>query len=249
MVIHAGISQAVAVTAIHEAKDFADKFLRLPRLPGVVIVVRRLLVGLISLAIQTEHSRHIARDAFGRVRRIEKCVELFQEIFPPAEQFDQTLNVMWHEPEILPAGRLLAHVIVIRLKWVIGRNPRAVHLPAAHETGRGVEHVRVIMRAGEKHFVVIFLAEFFGELGERVIVPAIFQSFVHAGVTARFRRTRMFHEVIMHPALLHVFGEVTARAGGIGSVLAEKFINGSVIERQPSLPIAEIHEHRMIAVK
>src|SRR5882757_5443447 len=72
LIVHARIRETGLVAAIHEMQDFSDEFLRLPRLSGVIIVVGRLLIRLIALTIQTNHSCYIAGNAGGLIRSAEK---------------------------------------------------------------------------------------------------------------------------------------------------------------------------------
>lgn len=208
-----------------------------------------MLVGLVALAVQADHAGDVAGDALRVVRGVEKRIEFLEEIFAATDEVDEALNVVRHKPEILPTAGFLGHVVVIGFVGVVGRNPGAVGIFSAHEAGGGIEHVGIIMRTGEEHFVVVVLAEFFGEQGHCVIVPAIFQSFVHTGVASGVGRAGMFLEVVVDPAVLEVFGKVAAGAGGVHGVFAKVFIDGSVIEGQAALPIAEIHEHGVVAVE
>ena len=105
------------------------------------------------------------------------------------------------------------------------------------------------MRAGQEHFVVVLLAEFFRVERQRVIVPTVFQRFGDTGVAVRVRRAGMIHDDVVNPAFLLIFGQMAARPVRVGGVLAQKFIDARPVKIQAAFPVAEKHEHRVVAVK
>ena len=118
LVVHAGIGEAGRIAAVKPVQNLADQRLGFPRLAAPVIIISGLLVRLIALTILADQAGDIAGDAFWMIRRGKKFIELRAEFFPSAQQIDQALNIVRHEPERLPAAGLLHHEIVIRLQRI-----------------------------------------------------------------------------------------------------------------------------------
>src|SRR3546814_3643202 len=70
-----------------------------------------------------------------------------------------------------------------------------------------------IARTLEEHLVIVGLAELFGILRQRIIIPRIFHRGRSTRLAAGIRRAGVVigHDV-RNPALLDIFGEVTARS-------------------------------------
>src|SRR3546814_4528270 len=86
-----------------------------------------------AVDILADHPGASAADARRIIGFGEKLVELGVERVAAAEEADQPLHVVRHEPQRRPARRLLHHEIIIGLLRIEGRDPFAVG-------GRSEEH-------------------------------------------------------------------------------------------------------------
>src|SRR3546814_4594527 len=80
---------------------------------------------------------------------------------------------MRRQPQRRPPRRLFHHEIIIGFLRIERRYPFAVGGATADEADRFVEHVGVIARTLEEHLVIVGLAELFGILRKRIIIPRI----------------------------------------------------------------------------
>src|SRR3546814_19870093 len=80
-----------------------------------------LLVGLVAMDILADHAGAVAADSRRIIGFGEKLVELGVERIAAAEQADQPLDVVRHDPKCRPARRLLHPAILIGFGGKIDR--------------------------------------------------------------------------------------------------------------------------------
>ena len=85
---------------------------------------------------------------------------------------------MWYEPRILP--RISFGVIVVpvsrgeRRKWCF---PVSIGKLCPHETGRGIEHVFIVLGGFHEIEVVILFIQGFGHLCHTPVIVGVFEGF------------------------------------------------------------------------
>ena len=104
----------------------------------------------------------------------EKLVELVLERLRAAIEADHARHVVLDAEGVLPPVglRVVIKGNVLGIEWDA---PGTVRLLAAEETGRGVEHVLVVLRAFGEERGVLGFAERLGHLGDAPIVVGKFQ--------------------------------------------------------------------------
>ena len=165
---------AVRRVVIHFVQQFAGEFLCLPRLSGIAVEVCEIVAGLIAvgvLAFEAGNVGDIQREFVGF--ESEQVVQCLDELFPAAEELDETVHVMRSEESVVPWSGF--GIVPAGGENVERRGAAAVAVPAPEEGCRAVEHVHIVRRPAVIFFRNVFMSKFFRHSGNAPVIVCVFQ--------------------------------------------------------------------------
>ena len=170
-------AEAVGCGVVELSHDVAQLGCGLPWLSGVVVEVDDMVAGLVAVGILSDESADVGRRLGAQVALDgEELVELAEEGLLAAEEADESVRVVGHEPRVLP-GVALGVVVgaVDHLDGVELGPELSVAAQCAHELQLGVEVAAIRLAALEEQLVVGALAQQPRHAGHAVVVETVFE--------------------------------------------------------------------------
>ena len=173
--------KTIEVVGVHLAHRLAQQFRALPRLSDVVVHIENVVRRLVAVGILPDEAADVGRGIFAKVAfDDEERVELLDEFLFIAKHFHESVNVVGHEPRVLPRVALRKIVFAMgRTEGVEGLAPLACRGKSLDEAVGGVEMLLIEFATVHKILVISFFTEFFRHLRHAPVRQGIFESFRH----------------------------------------------------------------------
>lgn len=164
---------------IHLAIDAAQQRCGLPRLTDIVVHIDDVVAWFVAMGILADETADIGGGIFAEVAMYDKeGIEFLCELLLTAEETHEAMDIMRHEPRILPR---IALGEVVEAMHGVERIERSAELSfavhTAHEIHAFVEIMSVALAAREEIVVVVGLAEDLRHLCGTPVSKGIFEAF------------------------------------------------------------------------
>ena len=150
--------------------------LSLPRLPYGIKQINDMVTRFITMCILPDHSSTENRQIFIRRRIVsEHTIQFLGKTFLASNQTDQSINVLLHRPEILPAITFAnMRSIIIRTEVL---NEGSFVIPRLHEGCLRIIHILIIPGTLIKFICNLLFTQFLRHTGNAIIIVSVFQGF------------------------------------------------------------------------
>ena len=164
-----------------------------------------MVAGFVAVGVLTDQARNIGRGGpLEHGADDEQRVEFPGEGFLAAETADQPLDVVRHEPGVLPCVALAVVVLAVgRGEGIERRAESAFRIEAAHEAGLRIEEMAVGFASFEEIVVIRGLAQLFGDLCHGPVGEGVLHVVSHRLVEEVAGDIAVFHAQIHTPLAEH----------------------------------------------
>ena len=198
------------LVGVEFAHALAHLLRRFPGLAYVIVEVQGMVAGFVAVGILADESGDVGIGIRTKVAiSQEECIQAVDESFLGREARDQSVNIVGHEPSVLP-GVALRVVASLMTRVEVGLVAElSFGAQGPHTQALGVEHTLVVHAAIIEIHAVLTFAHQSGHLSRTPVGQVIFQALGHSLAVARVpgHPTVLLHfvqrTIVLEQALLH----------------------------------------------